>query len=77
MKHEPKKKPNNPVSNWMKAVDFRNNRIWRLTPDGVMRTEVDGEWITAREFDRKFPSRPPIHFYNNPENPDKTKAFMY
>ncbi len=66
-----------PVSDWLKARDFRNNRLWRLSPDGVMRTKVGKEWITARDFDKRFPSRPPLHFYGNPENPDKTKSFMY
>lgn len=77
MKYAPQKQPEaTPVSDWLKARDFRRNRLWRFA-DGVMQTQVGKEWMTAREFDQKFPSRPPFHFYGNPENPDKTKSFMY
>ncbi len=72
-----KKNDLNPVSDWLKARDFRRNRLWRFGTDEVMRTEVDGEWLTTKEFDKTFPSKQPMHFYGNPENPDKTKSFMY
>jgi hypothetical protein len=72
-----KKKNNvNPVSDWLKARDFRNNRLWQYS-EGVLRTKVGGKWMTAKDFDKRFPSRPPLHFYGNPENPDKRKSFMY
>lgn len=65
------------VGEWLKAKDFRNNRLWKLGEDGIMRTQIGKEWISAREFDKRFPSKQPITFYLNPENPDKTKIFMY
>ena len=74
MKKERKSKT--PVSDWLKAKAFRNNRSWTLTPDGVMKTMVEGKWLTAREFDKKFPVPNPIHFYSAPENPDGTKSFL-
>jgi len=46
--------------------------------EGVIQTEVNGEWLTTKEFDKCFPSKQPMHFYyGNPENPDKRKSFMY
>lgn len=66
-----------PVSDWLKAVDFKKNRLWRLSPDGIMRTKVGDREYTAREFDLEFPAKTPIHFSGNPENPDKTKSFLY
>jgi len=50
-----KKVSSTPVSDWLKAKEFRNNRVWQLTPDGVMRTMVEGKWLSAREFDKQFP----------------------
>lgn len=74
----PKKKTyHTPVGDWLKRVDFKKNRLWRLTPDGVMKTKVGNKWYTAREFDREFPSKAPLYFYGNPHNPDKTKSFLY
>lgn len=71
------KKSSTPVSDWLKAKDFRNNRVWQLTPEGVMRTMVEGKWLTAREFDKQFPVPKVIHFYSAPENPDGTKSFLH
>ena len=66
-----------PVSDWLKAKEFRNNRVWQLTPDGVMRTMVEGKWLTAREFDKQFPVPKKIHFYSADQNPDGTKSFLH
>jgi len=66
-----------PVSDWLKSVNFKRNRLWRLSPDGIMRTKVGNREYIAREFDLEFPSKAPVYFYGNPENPDKTKSFMY
>ena len=74
MKKERKKTTT--ISDWLKAKAFRNNRSWILTPDGVMKTMVEGKWLTAREFDKQFPVPKVIHFYSAPENPDKTKSFL-
>ena len=68
---------NTPVSDWLKAKAFRNNRLWSLQGDGVMRTEVNGKWITAREFDKLYPVKKVIHFYSAKENPDRTKSFLH
>lgn len=78
LKGMPKKerKSKTPVSDWLKAKAFRNNRSWVLTPDGVMKTMVEGKWLDAREFDKQFPVPKPIHFYSAPENPDSTKSFL-
>lgn len=67
-----------PVTKWLQARDFRNNRSWRFTPDGELTTMVGTKRLTAKEFDKKYPVKTPLHFYQgNPENPDKTKSFMY
>ncbi len=76
-KYNPRNRHDTPVGKWLQAVDFRNNRSWILTPDGVMKTKLGNKWYTAREFDKKYPSKPPVHFYGNPENPDKRKSFIY
>lgn len=67
-----------PVSTWLKSIDFKRNRLWTLRSDGIMKTIVDGKELTSKEFDKKFPVKTPLHFYQgNPENPDKRKSFMY
>lgn len=73
----PKKLSTTPVSDWIKRKEFRINRPWRIGTDGIMRTQVGKVWMTAREFDKQFPVKTPMHFYGNPENPDKTKSFIY
>jgi hypothetical protein len=42
-----------------------------------MKTKLGNKWYTAKEFDKKYPSKAPVHFYGNPENPDKRKSFIY
>lgn len=73
-----KEKEMKPVSKWIKSIEFKKNRLWTLGADGMMKTVVNGKEMTAREFDKQFPVKTPIHFYQgNPENPDRRKSFMY
>lgn len=69
--------PETPVLDWMKAKDFRDNRLWSIR-GGVMYTIVDGEEMTKDAFDRKFPVPNKIHFYRGAiDNPDKTKIYLH
>jgi hypothetical protein len=64
-----------PVSNWLKATDFRMNRCW-VFRENVLLTEVNGKWLTAKEFDKKYPVPKPLHFRSAPENPDKRNEYL-
>lgn len=72
---DPNKLYHTPVSNYLAAKSFRDNRLWKLLGHSLV-TEVNGEFLTAKEFDEKYPVPSPISFNRNPENPDKTKDFL-
>lgn len=72
-----KAKQNTPsgVGAWLKAKDFRDNRLWHLFK-GKMVTNVNGEYLTKKEFDEKFPVPKPVTFYIAKDNYDKTKDYL-
>ena len=67
--------PEHPVSDYLKARDFRDQRVWRLRK-GKLYTTVDGEDIVKEDFDRRFPVPKVSFFYRALENPDKTKNYL-
>jgi len=67
--------PEHPVSDYLKARDFRDQRVWRLRK-GKLYTNVDGEDIVKEDFDRRFPVPKVSFFYRALENPDKTKNYL-
>lgn len=67
--------PEHPVSEYLKARDFRDQRVWRLRK-GKLYTTVDGEDIVKEDFDRRFPVPKVSFFYRALENPDKTKNYL-
>lgn len=66
-----------PIHDYLKAVEVRNNRLWRVGSDGIPKTEQNGEWVTSEEFMAANPIPNPVNFYGGKENPDQTKRFMY
>ncbi len=66
-----------PIADYLKAVEFRNNRLWMIGNEGIAKTEVFGEMLTAEQFDKAFPIPSPINFFRGKENPDKTKSYLY
>jgi hypothetical protein len=64
--------PSTPVSDYLRARDFRDQRVWRLRK-GKLYTDVDGEQISLADFDQQFPVPNVSFFYRALENPDKTK----
>jgi len=67
--------PEHPVSDYLKARDFRDQRVWRLR-NGKLYTTVDGEDIVKEDFDLRFPVPKVSFFYRALENPDKTKNYL-
>jgi hypothetical protein len=67
--------PETPVSDYLKARDFRLYRVWRLRK-GKLYTYVDGEEMSQKDFDQKFPVPNVTFFYRALENPDKTKNYL-
>lgn len=66
-----------PVCKHLKEKAFRENRVWSYdVGENTMFTFVNGKRYTTKEFDKKFPVYKPLHFYNNPENPDTTKRYL-
>lgn len=72
----PNKKEQTIIRDWMKAVDFRQNRLWTLTEQGL-KTDVNGEMLNDVQFNEMFPIPNPVNFYGGQENPDRTKQFLY
>lgn len=66
-----------PIQDYLKAVENRNNRLWRVGSDGIPKTEVFGKWITSEEFLAANPIPSPVNFYGGKSNPDGTKKFLY
>lgn len=65
------------IAPFLKARDFRTNRLWRYDAgEDVLKTEVNGKWLTTKEFDRLYPIPSPVHFYLATENPDTTKNYL-
>jgi hypothetical protein len=67
--------PEHPVSDYLKARDFRDQRVWRLRK-GKLYTDVDGKLMSLEDFDRQFPVPKVSYFYRALENPDKTKNYL-
>jgi hypothetical protein len=67
--------PETPVSDYLKARDFRDQRVWRLR-NGKLYTYVEGEKMSQEDFDRKFPVPKVSFFYRALENPDKSKSYL-
>lgn len=65
------------VREYLKAIEVKNNRLWRVGSDGIPKTEVNGEWITSEEFMAANPIPNPVNFYGGKENPDGTRAYLY
>lgn len=63
------------VSDYLKAISFRDNRLWEMV-GGVLITQVNGEYMSSKEFDEKFPVPTPISFGRCQDNPDKTKMYL-
>jgi len=63
-----------PIGDWLKARDFKWQRLWKQVGEHII-TFVDGIWMNEGEFDEKYPSKAPTHFYANQENPNRTKNF--
>lgn len=72
---DPNKLYHTPVSDYLRAKQFRDNRLWHLLGSSLV-TKVENEFLTAKEFSEKYPIPNPISFNRNPENPDKTKDFL-
>jgi len=47
-------KDKTPVKDYLKAKDFRDNRLWKLIA-GRLLTCVNGEWMSEFEFNQRFP----------------------
>ena len=74
-----KKTEENPtiIRDYLRARDFRNNRLWRFDPTtSSLTTKVNGKTMTADEFDRKYPVPKHIQFYLSNDNPDRTKSYL-
>jgi len=67
--------PEHPVSDYLKARDFRDQRVWKLRK-GKLYTYVEGEKMSQEDFDRKFPVPKVSFFYRALENPDKSKSYL-
>tara|TARA_R110002126_G_scaffold27857_7_gene93315 strand:+ start:945 stop:1184 length:240 start_codon:yes stop_codon:yes gene_type:complete len=67
--------PETPVSDYLRARDFRDQRTWMLRK-GKLYTYVDGEKMSQEDFDRKFPVPKVSFFYRALENPDKSKSYL-
>lgn len=67
--------PETPVSDYLQARDFRDQRTWMLRK-GKLYTYVEGEKMSQEDFDRKFPVPKVSFFYRALENPDKSKSYL-
>ncbi len=64
-----------PVTDYLQAKEVRENRLWRCE-NGVLKTLLNFQWITAEEFDKRFPLPVTINFYGDKGNPDKRNLFL-
>lgn len=64
-----------PISDYLQAKYFRENRIWTMFK-GQLFTMVGGEYLTSKEFDERFPVPCTVHFNRNPDNPDTTHHYL-
>lgn len=65
------------IGPFLRARAFKYNRLWRYcVGEDVLKTEVNGKWLTSKEFDRLYPVPSPIHFYLALENADSTKNYL-
>lgn len=67
--------PATPVTDYLKARDFRDQRLWMLR-QGKLYTHLNGKLVTREEFDRIHPVPTVSFFYKALENPDKTKNYL-
>lgn len=64
-----------PVTDYLRAKDNRDNRLWTLYR-GTLTTVVNGQKMTAEEFDRAYPVSNAVSFLLCPDNKDGTKAYL-
>lgn len=64
-----------PISDYLKAKDFRDNRLWTIV-NGKLVTMVNNEYLSEAEFNQRYPVPISLNFLRNPENSDKTKAYL-
>jgi len=63
------------IVDWLNAISFRDNRVWSMAGN-VLVTKVNGEYLSMKEFDERFPVPNKITFYHTENNPDRTKMFL-
>jgi hypothetical protein len=65
----------NPVSDYLLAVDFYRNRLWRLI-GGKFYVKFRFQWVSAVKFEAKYKPVIPVKFNYSKENADKTKNYL-
>ena len=64
-----------PVQDYLQAREQRNNRLWKLIK-GTFYTRFNGDLMTAKRFDEKFPINLPVNLNRCKDNPDKRNAYL-
>lgn len=72
----PNKKEQTAIRDWMKAVEFRQNRLWTIT-NGIAKTGENGREMTSEEFDLLHPIPNPVNFYGGKENCDPHHKYLF
>jgi len=63
-----------PIADYLRARDFKWQRLWKQVGSKLI-TLFEGEWLSENEFDERYPSKAPVHFFSNPENPNQSKNY--
>lgn len=72
---KPQNNIDRPIQRHLDSRNHREQRIWTLKEGGLY-TVLDGREVTAEEFDRINPPFNPVSFLLDPENRDRTNAYL-